>query len=156
MVQQIEKGSWVLISAFAILVYSCGTNDNGEKADADRTSVSAVVYEVPIGIGPVKKVDLTELDPQMAQHGQEVFESKCTACHKLEVRHVGPALKGITSRRGPEWIMNMILNPEVMVKEDETARELLGEYIAPMANQGLTQDEARALLEYFRSKDNQE
>ncbi|MDH3321965.1 MAG: cytochrome c, partial [Flavobacteriaceae bacterium] len=57
-----------------------------------------------------------------------------------------------TERRSPEWIMNMILNPEVMVVENETAKQLLIEYSAPMANQSLTEDEARAILEYFRTK----
>ena len=48
--------------------------------------------------------------------------------------------------------MNMILNPEVMVDEDPLARDLLMEYNgSPMANQGLKEEEARAILEYFRT-----
>ena len=47
--------------------------------------------------------------------------------------------------------MNMILDPEKMVKEDPVAKELLKRYLAPMANQSLTQDEARKILEYFRT-----
>ena len=39
-----------------------------------------------------------------------------------------------------------------MVKENPAAKQLLAEYIAPMANQSLTQDEARAVLEYFRTE----
>ena len=46
----------------------------------------------------------------------------------------------------------MILDPELMVKENEIARQLLIEYSAPMANQNLTEDEARKILEYFRTK----
>ena len=46
----------------------------------------------------------------------------------------------------------MILNPEVMVKEDPVAKALLIEFNgSPMANQGLTEDEARKILEYFRT-----
>ena len=48
--------------------------------------------------------------------------------------------------------MNMILNPEIMLKEDQLAKDLFMEFNgAPMANQGLTQQEARAILEYFRT-----
>ena len=48
--------------------------------------------------------------------------------------------------------MNMILNPEQMVKEDPLAKELLIEFNgSPMANQGLTEEDARAVLEYFRT-----
>jgi hypothetical protein len=42
-----------------------------------------------------------------------------------------------------------------MVKEDATAKALLGEYIAPMANQNLSEDDARSVLEYFRQYDAQ-
>jgi len=49
--------------------------------------------------------------------------------------------------------MNMILNPDVMLAEDEAAKELLAEYIAPMANQNINEEDARAILEYFRLKD---
>ena len=87
-----------------------------------------------------------------AQDGAALFKAKCTACHKISKRFVGPGLKGVTQRRSPEWIMNMILDPERMVSENETAKQLLMEYNAPMANQNLTEDEARAILEYFRTK----
>ncbi|MGB5394947.1 MAG: c-type cytochrome, partial [Lutimonas sp.] len=74
------------------------------------------------------------------------------ACHKIEKRFVGPGLKGITEKRTPEWIMNMILVPEKMVAENEEAKKLLAEYLSPMANQSLTEEEARAILEYFRTQ----
>jgi hypothetical protein len=48
--------------------------------------------------------------------------------------------------------MNMILNPDQMVKEDPLAKDLLLEFNgSPMANQGLTEEQARAVLEYFRT-----
>jgi hypothetical protein len=48
--------------------------------------------------------------------------------------------------------MNMILNPDQMVKEDPLAKKLLMEYNgSPMANQNLTEEEARAVVEYFRT-----
>ncbi|MFO7674425.1 MAG: c-type cytochrome, partial [Lutibacter sp.] len=81
-----------------------------------------------------------------------VLMAICSACHKISKRVVGPALAGITERRTPEWIMNMILNPEKMVVENAAAKKLLEEYLAPMANQNLTETEARVILEYFRTK----
>ena len=67
-------------------------------------------------------------------------------------KFIGPAPKGIFERRSPEWIMNMILNPENMIQNNQEAKELLAEFNgAPMANQNLTQEEARAVLEYFRT-----
>lgn len=111
--------------------------------------------DLPKGVGPIKTLELTELDPALAESGKTTFEQYCTACHKFEERYVGPALLGVTERRSPEWIMNMILNPEVMIQEDDTAYELFAEYMTPMANQNMTEDQARSILEYFRSIDSQ-
>jgi hypothetical protein len=48
--------------------------------------------------------------------------------------------------------MNMILDPEKMVKEDQLAKDLFMEFNgAPMSNQSLSQDDARAILEYLRT-----
>lgn len=45
----------------------------------------------------------------------------------------------------------MIMNPEEMVKKDPIAMKLLAEYSAPMANQNMTEEQAREMLEYFRT-----
>lgn len=132
-----------------------GGSDESVKKQAPPTPQSMVKKEPAgpdKGVGPIKSIDLPEaVDDDLAAKGKAVFEAKCTACHKVDKRFVGPPLAGITERREPEWIMNMILNPEVMVKENEAARALLAEYMSPMANQNLTEEEARSILEYFRT-----
>ena len=46
----------------------------------------------------------------------------------------------------------MILNPDEMVQKNEIAKKLLMEFNgSPMANQNLTEEEARAVVEYFRT-----
>jgi cytochrome c551/c552 len=110
--------------------------------------------ELPKGIGPIQELELAEeLDPALAEQGKTTFEQFCTACHKFDQRYVGPALQGVTTRRAPEWIMNMILVPDKMIQEDETAYNLFAEFMAPMANQNMTEEQARAILEYFRTVD---
>lgn len=130
----------------SFFLQSC-SSDGGKPADSTEAAPSDK------GIGPVSKVDLGPLDENLAANGKAIFDSKCTACHKMDVKVVGPPLGGVTKRRKPEWIMNMILNPTEMIQKDPIAKELLATYIATMANQNLTQDEARAVLEYFRSHD---
>ena len=105
------------------------------------------------GVGPISSLSLpAEIDTAMASSGKQVFDLKCTACHKTDAKFIGPAPKGILDRRTPEWVMNMILNPDQMVIEDHLAKLLLMEYNgSPMANQNLTEEEARAVLEYFRT-----
>ena len=105
------------------------------------------------GVGPIKSLVLpAEIDQAMATQGEEVYKKMCTACHRPDKKFIGPAPQGILERRTPEWIMNMILNPEEMIQTNPLAKELLTEFNgAPMANQNLTEAEARAVLEYFRT-----
>ncbi len=113
----------------------------------------AAPAELPKGIGPISAVELNEVDPELAAAGQATFDMLCSACHKFGERYVGPDLLGVTGRRAPEWIMNMILNTDQMIFEDDTAYELLAQYMTPMPNLLLSEDQARGLLELFRLKD---
>jgi mono/diheme cytochrome c family protein len=135
-----------------------GTNPPNQKGPEGKKWEGSVENESESnemsdkGIGPIAEIKLEEIDNNLAKLGKSVFEAKCTACHKMDKRFVGPPLRGVTERRSPEWIMNMILDPEKMVKENPAAKQLLGEYLAPMANQSLSKDEARSVLEYFRTQ----
>jgi mono/diheme cytochrome c family protein len=105
------------------------------------------------GVGPISSVTLNaEIDQTMAATGAEIYKKMCTACHRPNKKFIGPAPVGVLERRTPEWIMNMILDPEGMVANDPLAKELLIEFNgSPMANQNLTEEETRAVLEYFRT-----
>ena len=119
-----------------------------------------VVVSLPLkqtqdkGIGPVKELKLGPVDKKLAGAGQQIFSAKCVACHSLDQQIIGPPLRNVTKRRAPEYIMNMILNPATMEKEDPVTKDLHKKYIAtPMTDQGFTQDQARSLLEYLRSNE---
>lgn len=141
----------------AVLLAGCGGSSQSDSSASNETAREAAAKGASAasnkGVGPVDHIDVAALDATHAVEGAKIFEAKCTACHKIEERYIGPALSGVTERREPEWIMNMILNPDVMVKQDETARALLAEYLAPMTNQNLTQEEARNILAYFLHND---
>ncbi|NEW80720.1 MAG: cytochrome c [Gelidibacter sp.] len=147
------------VTVLAIIVAAI-TSCGGEGKKEDKVSAPVEEQKVAVetdpmkdkGIGPITSITLGEIDQKMADEGKAVFLAKCSACHKISKRVVGPALAGVTERRTPEWIMNMILNPEKMVVENPAAKKLLEEYLAPMANQNLTEAEARLILEYFRTK----
>ncbi|MGB5691026.1 MAG: cytochrome c [Flavobacteriaceae bacterium] len=128
-----------------------------EKSDAPPPATDVKASErVDLsnkGVGPITSITLNdEIDQAMAAKGKEVYDQMCLACHRIGKKFIGPAPNGILERRTPEWVMNMILNPEKMVKEDPLAKELLIEFNgSPMANQNLTEEETRAVLEYFRT-----
>lgn len=151
-----------LILALTIaVVFSCG-GDGKEKTDTTpKVEVEKVAEKIDItqaymddkGIGPITSIEIGDIDEKLVNLGLETYKTNCTACHKLKKRYIGPALDNITKRRSPEWIMNMIINPELMIEKNKLAKALITEYNAPMANQQMTEEQARAILEFFRSKD---
>ncbi|MCB0284433.1 MAG: cytochrome c [Calditrichae bacterium] len=141
---------YFLTILYVALIISCGNNNqNYEQKQPNPSGLSD--FELENGIGPVKeKLALGEIDPILVQKGEEIFKAKCAACHKLDERFVGPAQRYTAERRSPEYIMNMILNPEEMTQKHPTGQKMLAEYLAPMTNMNLTKDEARQVLEYLR------
>jgi len=93
------------------------------------------------------------VDGALASRGEELFTAKgCVACHYVGrgQRLVGPDLLGAPTRRSYSWIRGMVSNPDSMIRTDETAKELLAQYMTPMADQGVADDEIRAIWEYLR------
>ncbi|WP_179351195.1 c-type cytochrome [Winogradskyella vidalii] len=150
----------IMVIATAI---SCGGSDKKKEASSyGKKAPEKTEKKVPAterielsnkGVGPITSITLDEeIDQDLVATGMEVYNKMCTACHKVDKKFIGPPPTGILKKRTPEWVMNMILNPEVMVKEDPLAKDLLMEFNgAPMANQGLSEEDARAVLEYFRT-----
>jgi len=154
----------VLLTVLGTFLISCGGKKE-EKKDGFEVSRSKTEDKkeqasegVPVdlsnkGIGPIKNLAFgADIDTEMASRGEAKFNAICVACHMAEQRMIGPAMKGVYERRSPEWVMNMMLNPNGMLKEDPIAKALLKEYNnAIMLNQNLTEEEARDLAEYLRT-----
>jgi mono/diheme cytochrome c family protein len=51
--------------------------------------------------------------------GKELFNSQCAACHKLDAKMTGPALRGISSRLTNEWLYKWIRNSQEMIKSGD-------------------------------------
>ena len=100
----------------------------------------------------IKEVKLNEIDKNMVSEGQAAFKKKCSTCHRMDEKLIGSPLRGITKRRTPEWIMNMILNPDGMIRENKEARELFDKMKVRMSPQDMNQEEARKILEYLRTE----
>lgn len=152
----IRKKAWFLglmAISIAVVLGTVACKQESKPDDAPPAS-SAVDPMSNHGIGLVKHLDLgSSIDDALAAKGAEVFQAKCSSCHKMEERYVGPALSGVTQRRRPEWIMNMILNPAEMTKSDPIAQELFATYLVQMPFQNVSEEETRAMLEYFRKHD---
>ncbi|MCB1159927.1 MAG: cytochrome c [Leptospiraceae bacterium] len=137
----------LLLVSLLLFVYTCDKPDS----NTDKTSKPEVTNSK--GIGPITSVTLGPIDPKRAENGEKIFQQKCSSCHKITEKYVGPALKGATKRHSPEWIMNFVLNTEEMLQKDPKAIELLETYMTKMIAQGLNEAEARDVLEYLRKID---
>ncbi len=61
--------------------------------------------------------------------GKKLFNSNCAACHKLNKKAVGPALRGVSSKYEKEWLYKWIKNSSAMIKSgDERAVAIWEEY----------------------------
>ena len=153
------------VLALGGLMISCGESKKEEKKEgfemnrakkevkAETTSEGVPVDMDNDGVGPYKDIEFpSDIDAEMAAVGEAKFKAICTACHMPEQRMIGPALKGVYERRNPAWVMNMIANPDGMLKEDPIAKALLKEYNnAIMLNQNLSEEDTRAVAEYLRT-----
>ena len=155
-----------LFLGVAFLFVCCGGSSSGEGNEQSSATESSTTVATSVavadpeakseskGVGKFTSVEIGELDAGMAEKGKAIFESKCASCHKTTgEKLVGPGIKGITERRTPEWIMNMITNPQEMTQQDPVAKALLEKHLIQMTFQNVSDDETRQILEYFRQND---
>jgi mono/diheme cytochrome c family protein len=147
-----------LIPAFllALALGACGGGKTESQPPAGGGAAAEgqlSAFEMENGIGPITQpVTVGPVDHELAEEGEKLFNTKCSACHKMAERYVGPALGDVTTRRTPAYIMNMILDPDGMTARHPVARQLLAEHMTQMPNLQLSTDEARQLLEYLRTQ----
>jgi cytochrome c len=134
-----------LILAACVMLASCGPSERKEPSAASNTQQAKPSY------GKIKDVQMDPaVNAALAAKGEKIFSVICSACHKLDQRYVGPALGGVYKRRTPVYIMNMILDTEVMIQNDDTVKCLLQTYLTKMPNAQVNEQDARSVLEHLR------
>lgn len=149
-----------------VLVFACAPDkpkenkentesEESEAYDDDEIAEEEKKADDGKGIGQIKEVTLnTPLEHERTIRGKAVYEMKCSACHRLnDQRVVGPGWQGVTKKRKPEWIMNMITNVDVMLDQDAEAQKLLELCLTRMPNQNVSVGDARDILEFMRQND---
>jgi cytochrome c5 len=149
------KFAALLFFAFSAFLFSC---NEGVKEDEKPIDVQDLTKNQPETHGTeLKEGDITlgtPLDQAMVTEGKKTYELKCQSCHRLtEEKLVGPGWKGVTKKRQPLWIMNMITNVEMMLETDPEAQKLLEQCLVRMPNQNISKDEARKVVEFMRNND---
>lgn len=137
--------------------FACGSEETPKESESEVPAKKETPSSIAEGkgVGEITNVDLGDgINQDMVVRGKPIYDMKCSACHKLDgKRVVGPGFEGVTNRRRPEWVMNMITNVSVMLDEDPTAQALLEECLTRMPNQNVSVSEARDILEFFRNND---
>lgn len=143
----------ILLLSLLPIMWSCGGAE--KRAESAETDESVLLKQEEVHGKEVKELALsTPLDQAMVKEGQGIYDLKCLACHKLtNEKMVGPGWSGVTKRRKPVWIVNMITNVDMMLAEDAEAQKMLEECLVRMPNQNITAPEARSLIEFMRHND---
>ncbi|MFC0771352.1 c-type cytochrome [Terrimonas alba] len=130
---------------------------SSEEKSTDETKTETSKEQTEVHGTEIKPGDVeltTPLNQDWVASGKGIYELKCQACHKLtDERLVGPGWKGVTTKREPHWIMNMITNVDMMLETDPEAQKLLEQCLVRMPNQNITKDDSRKILEFMRSND---
>lgn len=143
-----------LLSLLALA--ACTSKKEAEEAAKKSPTPSEAAAPQPEVHGTkVEVIELTHpLNKEWVASGKAIYDTKCLACHKLSnEKLVGPGWAGVTKRREPVWIMNMITNVDMMLEKDAEAQKMLEECLVRMPNQNVTQADARSLIEFMRSND---
>jgi len=147
------------VLAMALLITSVYSScSEGVKKDIKPIDVQELTKNQPESHGvEIKDEDIpmkSPIDPSEVANGKNIYDLKCSACHKLtDEKLVGPGWQGVTKRRKPAWIINMITNVDMMLEKDPEAQKLLEQCLVRMPNQNVSQPDAFNLLSFMRSND---
>lgn len=144
----------VLLISCSLFFAACS---NEEKPKEETTTQKQATDQPEVHGTEVKPEDVTlttPLNQEWVKTGKATYDLKCQSCHKLtDERLVGPGWAGVTQKREPHWIMNMITNVEMMLETDPEAQKLLEQCLVRMPNQNISKEQAREVIEFMRSND---
>jgi nitrous-oxide reductase len=85
------------------------------------------------------------------EKGKEAFEENgCTGCHKIGKDWNGPDLRGVTTYRSKEWIIDFILHTKKHY-DDPMVRSMINRFNLYMPDQGVEPKDANLIYEYLKS-----
>lgn len=99
--------SGILIFSLALMLnFSLTSSAQGAAAPAPAQAAVATAPAAPAAAGdPVK--------------GKALFNSNCAACHKLDAKATGPALRGVAERHDMAWIYKWVHNSSEVIKSGD-------------------------------------
>jgi mono/diheme cytochrome c family protein len=84
------------------------------KKVGNHKSFSKIFFSLAITL----TISLTAFS-QDAAKGKEIFNANCAACHKLDAKATGPALRGVEAKYDKEWLYKWIKNSGELIKSGD-------------------------------------
>jgi mono/diheme cytochrome c family protein len=110
-----------LVTGFAVVLVSCFTSFAQVAAPATAVPATATAPVAASGGDAAK--------------GKELFNANCAACHKLDAKMTGPALRNVIAKHDKEWLYKWIANSQELIKSgDAQANALWAEYKPSVMN----------------------
>ena len=111
------------------------------------------LYFSLIIIGILTSLPANAQSDDAVQAGKKLFNANCAACHKLNKRAVGPALRGISSKYDREWLYSWIKNSAALIASgDSRANAIFEEYNkVAMTNFYFSDEDSEALYAYLEN-----
>ncbi len=95
---------------------------------------------------------VTTLHAQDVKEGEKIFKSKCTSCHAIDRKVVGPALKGISETKDEAWLIKWIKNSQALIASgDAEAVKIFEENnkLVMTSFTDLSDDQIKSVLAYI-------
>jgi mono/diheme cytochrome c family protein len=82
-------------------------------------SLSLVSYSQDAAMADVPVADVAAATGGDAVRGKELFNANCAACHKLDAKSTGPALRNVAEKYEKEWLYKWIHNSAELIKSGD-------------------------------------
>jgi len=114
--------------------------------------LASLAIAAVLGSAPAVAQEISD-DAAIIAQGEQLFKGNCTACHKINERVIGPALRDVHDRRDIEWILNFVKNPQKVINSgDAIANELFEEYQVVMTAFPFSDDQVMSIIAYIKSE----
>ena len=93
---------------------------------------------------------------QNLENGKSLYESQCVACHAIDKKSIGPALKGVDQRKDEAWLIKWIRNSQELVKAgDPYAVQIFNEYNKMVMTpfESFTDDDIKDILAFIKAEE---
>lgn len=143
--------SCIIVLAGLITWLTIHPGPSGSEATSAAVPVQEATVPDPSTMDPATYSNYLKV-----QEGEKLFrEYNCVSCHDVMKKKVGPALRGVTTRRKKDWIYQAVTNfGSLLQKQDPEAAELFKQYNMQMPVQDfLTHEEIDKIIYFVEHKD---